>query len=158
MGSYSQEKLLISGGNCMSNRIINVLGEAVEILVSSKSTNYTFCVGVQTSPPGGGPPPHKHEREEETFTVLEGEYEIFNDNRWIPLPKGEVHFSPRGTFHAFRNSGTTAGKMMFITNAGALDEYFELISTLSLPQDIDRITEISKHYGLFFMPPEGSHS
>jgi uncharacterized cupin superfamily protein len=140
----------------VGNPVISVLGESVEIFVSSKSTNYNFCVGVQTSPPGGGPPPHKHEREDETFTVLEGQYELFDGNGWIPFPKGEIRCSLRGNFHGFRNCGTTHGKMMFITNAGALDEYFEIISPLVLPKDIDRLTEVSKHYGLIFLPPEGT--
>jgi hypothetical protein len=37
--------------------VIPVFGEAIEIIASSTSTNYTFVIGVQTSPPGGGPPP-----------------------------------------------------------------------------------------------------
>lgn len=136
------------------NPVYSVFGEEVEVLVSSASTNYTCCVGVQTSPAGGGPPPHKHEREEELFKVLQGQYEFFDGDRWVPFSDGEVKCSKRGTFHAFRNSGTSIGKLMFTTNAGGLDEYFAEISSLALPQDLDRLIEISKHYGYHFMAPE----
>ena len=39
-----------------NNPVFNIFGEPVEILITSKATNYSFCSGVQTSPPGGGPP------------------------------------------------------------------------------------------------------
>lgn len=61
-----------------AHTIIPVFGEPIEILVSSEDSNYSLCGAVQASPPGGGPPPHRHLREEETFMVLEGEYEFFD--------------------------------------------------------------------------------
>ena len=133
-------------------KVISVFGEPIELLIASKATNNTFCVAVQTSPPGGGPPPHKHEREEEVFVVLEGEYELFDGKEWKPLQKGEVRYSLRGNYHGFRNSGTTTGRLLFMTNAGGLDEYFAEISPLTLPQDMERFAEISKHYGYYFLP------
>lgn len=138
-------------------QIIHVFGEPIEILVTSRSTNYTCCVGVQTSPPGGGPPPHKHEREEETFIVLEGTFDFFDGQEWTPFRPGEVRFSLRGNYHGFRNTGTTPGKLMFVTNAGGLDEYFALISPLELPRDFERLMEISKHYGYVFLPPQSEN-
>ena len=134
------------------NPVIHVFGEPIEILVTSRSTHYTCCVGIQTSPPGGGPPPHKHEREEETFMVLEGDFEFFNGQDWTSFKVGEVRCSLRGQHHGFRNTGTTAGRMMFVTNAGGLDEYFALISPLELPRDFGRLTEISRHCGYVFLP------
>lgn len=136
-----------------SNRIIYVFGEPIEIVVTSRSTNYTCCAGVQTCPPGGGPPPHKHEREEETFIVLEGAFDFFDGENWTAFKPGEVKCSLRGNYHGFRNSGTTVGRIMFVTNAGGLDEYFAAISTLELPQDLEQLTVISRHYGYVFLPP-----
>ena len=60
----------------------------------------------------------------------------------------------RATFHAFRNVGTTLGRMMFITNGGGLDEYFQEISDLVLPRDMDRLNEISRYYNYEFAAPE----
>ena len=88
--------------------------------------------------------------------VLDGDFEFLDDEGWIPFRKGEVRCSLRGTYHAFRNSGTTDGRMMFITNAGGLDGYFELISPLAVPRDMDRLNEISEHYGYVFLPPAGA--
>ena len=134
--------------------IIPIFGEKIEILVTSTDSNNTFVVAVQTSPAGGGPPPHRHLREEEVFTVVKGEYEVFNGVDWIPLKQGETAISLRGHYHGFRNVGPTEGKMMFFTNGGGLDEYFKLISPLKLPDNMQRFTEISDHFGYEYLPPE----
>jgi len=137
-----------------NNPVFNIFGEPVEILVTSKATNNSFCTGVQTSPPGGGPPPHKHAREDELFMLIEGDYEFFDGHEWSRVMKDEVNYSMRGNFYAFRNCGKTTGKFLFLTIPGGLDEYFETISPLTLPEDMERFTEISKHYGIEFMALE----
>ena len=134
--------------------VVSVFGETIEIVVPSSSSNYTVCIGIQTSPPGGGPPPHRHLREEETFVVLEGDYEFFDGSQWLPFKAGEVRCSLRGNNHAFRNVGMTSGRMMFITNGGGLDEYFKEISDLVLPRDMDRLNQISHYYNYEFAAPE----
>lgn len=133
--------------------VISVFGEPVEIILSSECSKYTAVAAIQTTPPGGGPPPHRHLGEEEIFTVLEGTFEFFKDGNWEPIHVGEVRTSLRGNFHAFRNSGSKTGRMMFITNGGGLDEYFHAISHLALPQDHDELLEISRHYRYEFLPP-----
>ena len=116
--------------------IINVFGEPIEIIASSSTTNYAFVTGLQTSPPGGGPPPHRHLGEEEVFTVIGGEFEFFNGESWVPFRRGEVMYSLRGSYHGFRNVGQSAGKMMFTTNGGGLDEYFAEISLAGADSDL----------------------
>lgn len=128
-------------------------GLSIEIIVSSRASNYTCCVFVETTPPGGGPPPHKHDREEEVFTALEGKYEFFADGVWTPMKIGRSMLSLRGTYHAFRNVGQIPGRMMLMTNHGGIDDYFRAISTFKIPDDIERLTEISKHYGYTYLSP-----
>lgn len=129
---------------------------SIEVIISSRSSNYTCCVFVETTPPGGGPPPHKHLKEEEIFTVLEGEYEHYKDGIWTPMVVGRPLISIRNTYHAFRNVGQAPGRMMLTTNGGGIDDYFRAISELKVPQDIDRLTEISNHFGYFYLPPSAS--
>ena len=134
--------------------IITILDNlSLEIMVSSRSSHYTCCVFVETTPPGGGPPPHKHLKEEEIFTVLEGEYEFYKEGAWIPMMVGRSILSLRNTYHAFRNVGQSSGRMMLTTNGGGIDDYFRAISGLKVPQDIERLTEISNHYGYYYLPP-----
>jgi uncharacterized cupin superfamily protein len=137
----------------MPNKVIQIFTSQIEIVISSEASNNRFCVFIETAPPGGGPPPHKHLREDEVFTVLEGEFEFFADGEWSPMHAGESRISLRGNYHAFRNAGSLPGRMMATTNGGGIDEYFENISRLRLPQDMDRLTEISSYYGYYYMPP-----
>ncbi len=135
------------------NTIIRLQDEIIEVLVSSRSTGNAFCVAVQTSPPGGGPPPHVHAREDELFRVLDGDFELFDGHAWTPIAKDEVRFKARGQVHAFRNCGVSPGRIMFITSPGGLDEYLEEISPLAMPQDMDRLNEISRMYGISYVAP-----
>jgi mannose-6-phosphate isomerase-like protein (cupin superfamily) len=136
------------------HEIVQIMGGlSIEIVISSQASNNTCCAFIETTPPGGGPPPHKHVREEEIFTVLEGTYEFWDDGTWSPMTVGLPVLSPRGTYHAFRNAGETPGRIMAITNGGGIDEYFRAISGLEVPKDIDRLNEISAHFGYFFLPP-----
>ena len=127
-----------------------VFGEPVEVLVDSQMTNGAFSVITQTSPPGGGPPPHGHTNEDEVFTVLEGDFEIFDGTAWHPLPPGSTARGVRGGVHCFRNSGTGPGKMQIIISPSGLEEYLEEISPLAIPQDMDKLLEVSERYGITF--------
>lgn len=65
----------------------------------------------QVSPKGGGPPVHMHTLEDETFTVLQGELEIYDGVTWHSLHQGESYFVERGTPHSFRSVGPSDGKL-----------------------------------------------
>lgn len=129
-------------------RRLHILGETVEILVDGEMTGGTSATIVQTTPPGGGPPLHSHTLEDETFTVLEGEFEIFSEGAWHKVPVGEIFFAPRGGVHTFRNVGKTFGRIaVFIAPAG-LETFLEKLEGLSPTGDMKRILEVFDEYGL----------
>jgi quercetin dioxygenase-like cupin family protein len=103
---------------------------------------------LELTPPGGGPPPHSHSREDEVFTVLEGEYELLSEGQWIKVPVGEPVFGPRGHVHTFRNLGSTPGQMMIFISPAGIEKFFEKLSGLSVPADMPRIEELFAEYGL----------
>ena len=132
-------------------RRFNVFGEPVEILVSSAMSNGSLNVITQTCQPGGGPPPHRHTKEDEFFTVLEGEFEFFDGKGWHRLLTDQMQFGPRGGIHTFRSCGTTNGKILIVASPGGLDRYLEEISPLIMPTDAERLFEISNPYGISFV-------
>jgi quercetin dioxygenase-like cupin family protein len=105
---------------------------------------------VQTSPPGGGPPPHSHQNEDETFFVLDGDFEIFSGGQWSKLAPGQATQGNHGSVHTFRNAGTTNGKILIVACPGGFEKYLEEISVLSVPQDTAQILAISERYGVKF--------
>src|SRR5947208_16791070 len=66
--------------------------------------------------PGGGPPPHIHHREDETFQVLEGEYEWRVGVQTFIAQKGATIFALRGIQHTYRYLGPTPGRFMCVIN------------------------------------------
>lgn len=127
-----------------------VLGDQVDILVSGDVTGGQSTTLLQTSLPGNGPPPHRHENEDESFVIIEGEYELLVDGEWVKGRPGEAFYRRRGTVHTFRNSGTSVGKILVFVQPGGFEHYLEEISPLSVPADLLKLIEISNRYGLFF--------
>ena len=104
----------------------------------------------EISPPGGGPPPHQHLNEDETFFVIEGEYEFLVDGNWVKASAGDSCYRRRGTVHTFRNCGTTSGRILIFVQPGGFQNYLEEISPLSVPADLSKLIEISNRYGIAF--------
>ncbi len=130
-------------------KTVKVLGEQIEIMTNGELSNGASAFVIQTTYPGGGPPPHKHTKEDETFTVLEGNFEILDHGEWRSVSQGESFFSPRGSVHTFRNSGTSIGRMaVFIAPAG-FEGFFEQMEGLS-PADMPKIIQIANKFGLSF--------
>lgn len=128
----------------------HIFGEPVEVLLTGDMTNGSLAVITQTCEPGGGPPPHSHTKEDEIFTVLEGDFEVFDGSAWRPLPRGQAAFGPRGGMHSFRNCGKTTGVVQIVASPAGLEMYLEAISTLQMPQDMEKLLEISREYGIAF--------
>ena len=133
-----------------------VFGEPVSILVTGEMSGGRVAVVTQVSPRGGGPPPHVHTREDETFTVLDGEFEIFDGLVWHPLHAGDSYFAERGKAHTFRSVGPKDGTIHVVVSPAGMDEYLEHISRLSIPQDLPELTRISEEFGVSFLPPSNA--
>jgi quercetin dioxygenase-like cupin family protein len=129
-----------------------VFGEPVDVLTDAATTNGLSATIIQTSPPEGGPPPHAHQNEDETFFVLEGEYEFLRNGEWVPVRVGESIHALRGSTHAFRNVGKTTGRMLIFIAPAGLETYLEEISPLSPATDMPQIVAISARYGVSVAP------
>ena len=104
---------------------------------------------------GGGPPPHIHHREDETFQILEGEYEFTVAGKTLRAKQGDTLFAPRGIPHTYRYRGKTPGRLMTVITPAGFERFFEEIGSMSpqQQQDIPRVIEIGKRYGLEILPP-----
>jgi quercetin dioxygenase-like cupin family protein len=138
-----------------TQKSFKVFGEPVHVLITSDETGRSFAAITQTSPPGGGPPPHVHQHEDEIFTVVEGEFELFDGQSWRKLAKGETAYTLRGQAHTFRNCGAAPGTIQCVIVPGSgFENYLEAISVLAMPGDAPRLMEISARYGIEFLTPE----
>ena len=129
-------------------KTLEVFGEKIDILVDGSMSHGATLVIVQTCPPGGGPPPHKHTREDETFTVLEGDFELLREGQWVKAPVGDLQFAPRGNVHSFRNAGSTMGRIAIMITPAGMESFFEKLAGLSPASDMPRILGLFAEYGL----------
>jgi len=134
---------------------VDILGIPMVIRIHGRDTGGVVSAVESHDVPGGGPPPHIHRREDETFEVLEGEYEFTVDGKSFVARKGATIFAPRGIPHTYRYLGQTPGRLMcFITPAG-FEGFFEAIGALTpeQQQDIPRVMTIANQFGLEILPP-----
>ncbi len=134
-------------------RVLAVLGERVTVKLSGDESDGA-CASVEIStPPQVGPPLHVHQREDETFYVLEGMYEIRVGGRVVPAPPGTFAFLPRGIPHTYTNVGYRTGKLLVTIIPAGFERFFEEMSLLGsdAPLDRDRLDAIGRKYGLEFL-------
>ena len=137
---------------------VNILGIPMLIRIHGRDTDGTLSAVESHDVPGGGPPPHIHHREDETFQILEGEYEwMVGDTKFI-AQKGTTIFAPRGVPHTYRYVGQGTGRLMCVITPAGFEGFFEEIGALSPQeqQDIPRVMEIGMKYGLEILPAPGA--
>ena len=139
-------------------KTVNVLGRPMVIRIHGRDTGGVLSVVVSYDAPGDGPPPHIHHREDETFQVLEGEYEFMVGGKTIPAKSGTTLFAPRGIPHTYRYVGQSPGRLMCVITPAGFEGFFEEIGAMSPQQQqvIPRVMEIAKKYGLEILPPPGA--
>ena len=134
---------------------INVLGTPMLIRIHGRDTNGTVSAVETVDSPGGGPPPHIHHREDETFQVLEGEYEFMVAGSTVRAEAGTTLFAPRDVPHTYRCVGDKPGRLLCIINPAGFEQFFETIGAMSPSeqQNIPKVIEIGRTFGLEFLPP-----
>jgi quercetin dioxygenase-like cupin family protein len=134
---------------------VNVLGIPMVIRIHGRDTGGIVSAVESHDVPGGGPPPHIHSREDETFQVLEGEYEFTVDGKSFVAKKGTTIFAPQGIAHTYRYLGQAPGRLMCVITPAGFEGFFEAVGALTpqQQQDIPRVITIGKEFGLEFPPP-----
>jgi quercetin dioxygenase-like cupin family protein len=138
------------GGNS-----VNILGIPMLIRIHGRDTGGTISAVESHDVAGGGPPPHIHHREDETFQVLEGDYEFTVAGKSFVAGPGTTIFAPRDIPHTYRYLGQKPGRLMCVITPAGFEGFFEEIGALSpqQQQDIPRVLEIAGKYGLEILPP-----
>jgi len=133
---------------------VNVLGTLLVIRIHGRDTNGVLSVVESHDTPGGGPPPHIHHREDETFQILEGEYEFNVDGKTIRAAPGATLFAPRGVAHTYRCISQAPGRLMCTITPSGFEGFFEEIGALipQQQQDISQVMAIAKKFSLEILP------
>ena len=149
-------------------RSLWVMDELLTYKVPSHQTGGAYALfEVATQPVSG--PPHVHHREDESFYVLEGEYEFLNGEATLRVGACSLLYVPKGTLHAHKNVGEGLGRMLLTQSPGGLYErFFEEVGkpvdgdsgplVFEEQPEVGRIVALAAQYGIEIPPriPEGT--
>jgi quercetin dioxygenase-like cupin family protein len=102
-----------------------IVGQLVTFKVHGDQSE---AVGIfeEEVPPEFEAPPHLHPSQDETHYILEGHFEFLLGERKVSAGAGSVVYVPRTTVHAYTNTETEWGKILFIeAPAGPLEQFLE---------------------------------
>jgi mannose-6-phosphate isomerase-like protein (cupin superfamily) len=107
-----------------------VPGQRVLIRAGGQETGTAVSVLEIENPGFGGPPLHVHQRHDEMFYVLEGEYLVQLGDTVTVAPAGSFAYFGRGTRHTFAGSGRMPGRLLNIGLPGGLEQYVRELDRL----------------------------
>ncbi len=136
-------------GESRMGRRLNIMGDPLNILLSSADTGDAFCVMEVWTSPNQGPPLHVHRREDEYFGVLEGRMEFSLDGRREMVEAGRGLLGKRDGTHTFRNAGEATSRMVVVALPGGMDAFFVALEGAQ-PEEMLPVFE---QFGLEFAGP-----
>lgn len=134
-------------------------GEAARFLLRSEDTGGLYSFYEVIVPPGEGSLFHIHQDMDETFYVVEGEFEITLGDEVHKVPAGVLAYGPRGTGHSFVNTGDGPSTMLCMTTPGGIENFFEELSQLMKTRPLpewERMKDLASRYHIISVrPPDG---
>lgn len=131
-----------------------------------QDTNEAFALSELTAYPEFGPPPHIHHREDESFYILEGQFEFLDNDRTFTAGAGSFVYLPKGRLHMHRAAGDAPARaLVLVTPAGIekfIEEAGEPATDVSSPPpppempELERIVAVAQKYGVEVPPPTGA--
>ncbi|MBA3233881.1 MAG: cupin domain-containing protein [Propionibacteriales bacterium] len=97
---------------------------------------------------------HIHARHDETFMVIEGEYEVRLDDKIVTAGAGDYVFVPRGTAHTYRNAGAQPARVVnIISPADGVDLLAELGALASAALEPTALAELHRRHSATVVDP-----
>ena len=131
---------------------LDINGGRYTIKASSEDTAGAYTLIEMFLPPSSGPPPHLHEREEESFYILEGTLLFQVGDESLTAGAGAYIKAPRGVRHALKNVGTAPARIILLVTPAGLEKFFEEISQpvgeTPSAQTLEKAKEIAPKYGI----------
>jgi mannose-6-phosphate isomerase-like protein (cupin superfamily) len=130
-------------------RRVNAFGQ-IDLRIVAPATEGEMAVFETIVAPDAGPPLHIHTREDETFYILAGLFQIWIGDRTVLAAPGATMFLPRGIPHTFRNIGKTDGRILCMATPGGFEEFFMEVERTGVtdPAELDAL---AANYGLTFV-------
>ncbi len=129
----------------------------------SEDTDGAFTVFEVTSSPQSPPAPHIHHHEDETYFILEGEFEFLDNDRTFTAGAGSMVYLPKDRLHSHTNPGDVPAKALVVWRPAGVEGFVEeagkpAADPSSLPPppdqaDLERLLAVLPKYGFEVPPP-----
>lgn len=126
---------------------IPYMGHEMRVKLGAAQSNGELTLIEDIVPADSGPPLHVHEKENETYYVLDGEFEFVCGANRVTGGRGTFVFAPRGLPHRFKNIGSSAGRILVGFTPAGIEQYFSEVAAQEevTPQIM---TEIAARHGI----------
>ncbi len=126
------------------------LGRLYSFKLWSEETNGLLSIVEISTPPQSGPPLHIHRQEDQTFYIVEGEFEIQCGDQRFQVTRGAITFLPRNIPHTYKNCGNSSGTLLEINTPAGFEQFYEEVNLLPEDEssDMQKISEIAKKFDL----------
>ena len=133
----------------------------------AETGNRCTIVEIKTAP-GAGAPPNHHAGEDESFYVLEGEFEFFLNGETKNVSIGDFVKVPDGAVHAFTCIGQSPGRLLCINAPGEMHDKFFTEAGEAMPDgttdipapdgppDIPAIMAVAEKAGMTILAPQSA--
>ena len=136
-------------------------GNRITIKATAADTGGAFGLVESMLAPGYSPPLHVHEREDETFWVLEGEVTIRCGTRTFRASAGACAFLPRGVPHTFVVEGSVPARMIGMMTPGGGEAFFAAGGRPAdgqgfpppMPADLEQLRRVASRFGTQIVGP-----
>ncbi|ODS99186.1 MAG: cupin [Lautropia sp. SCN 69-89] len=135
----------------MSSDVIKVGQMEIRYLVDGSKSGGLGVFELIVPPGANVPPPHSHSHNEEFFYVVEGSIGYSVDGESRELAPGQWMSTPRGSVHAFRNTGTQTARALVVLTPDIGAQYFRDVAEVvnaGGPPDRAKLLEVMSRYGL----------
>jgi quercetin dioxygenase-like cupin family protein len=138
------------------------LGALAQVRVSGAQTGGAFALADHLARRGNASPVHVHDRDDETFFVLDGELRVFVGEEEHLAGPGTVAVLPRRLRHAyvvtsatarFLTLHTPAGFEQFAAEAGEPAQALTLPPPPAGPPDFAALAQAAARYGITILAP-----
>lgn len=120
-------------------RIYHLLGNLLTFHAFPSETGDRCTIVEIKTAPGAGAPPNHHAGEDESFFVLDGEFEFLLNDQTVRATSGDFVKVPDGAVHAFTCVGEAPGRLLCVNAPGAMHDTFFTQAGDAMP---DGTTEI----------------
>ena len=103
-------------------------GHAIAFKAFGKDTGGTCAWQLVENSPREGVPFHKHLNEDESFYVIDGQFEITVGERTIVGGAGTYAHGPRNVPHRWTNVGSRRGRLLNVFTPSGLEMYFYAVA------------------------------